>query len=714
VKEAFVSRRSLRFLVNVLAPILIVGISSAQSPQVLPACEPSPEIRKIVHDKLSGAEFDKLKFSEQTALQRAVYEDLIVKYPREVVPYNCLIRSAREYPGEFPDLEERFRKLAVQNPDDPLSLYVSGHMLFGTDTPKSLQLIETAKSTAPQFPAPLLLLANAYAYGKRMDRNKSLENLAAYFAVCPASTDSSAQRLLAEYEDLALRQKVDTALRASLAKETDPKRLRDYQILWSLEFRMHPPQEHDSVRQRVTEDLKRLESINPKPDSEWTAFLILGYRQAGASTETITTMQDRLLRDFPHSMEAYDIVSDRWEMVNKNPADQKDAVAWANYRTAREVALKGWIRDFPDLIPIEEWFPILMEDDSLSEKDGTAALDDHLRYKADHDAPHAWVQFQAANFLLNHHWQPNRALDLLEQCKAESEKERASRRPDDNLTSRDADTLKQQDIGWDIWLDGQILKAAMLARRPEALTAIKGSVEGPAPADEGWLSSYWGNRARLSLMEGRKEDAVAYYQLALQTRTETPQYSRGKLQDDIGDEARTLWKEMGGTLAAWSVWSRPAAATGQKQGDWEKAKKELPAFEISDLSGKTWRLRELNGKVLLINVWATWCGPCKAELSELQKLYEQVKGRSDIQLLAFDTDDDIGLVAPFLKDKGYTFPVVPAHSLVSNLLEENVFIPQSWIVDAKGTWRWTQMGFADRDSWVPEMIQKLESAKAND
>jgi thiol-disulfide isomerase/thioredoxin len=171
---------------------------------------------------------------------------------------------------------------------------------------------------------------------------------------------------------------------------------------------------------------------------------------------------------------------------------------------------------------------------------------------------------------------------------------------------------------------------------------------------------------------------------------------------------------MGGTIAAWDVWSRPAASSGPKQGYWEKVNKALPAFEVSDLSGKTWRLRELNGKVLLINVWATWCGPCKEEMPAVQKLYEQLKGRADIQLLSFDIDEDLGMVAPFLKEKGYTFPVLPAHSLVLNLLEDDWAIPQNWVVDTKGNWLWTQMGFGEQEDWGQEMMQKLESAKVSE
>jgi thiol-disulfide isomerase/thioredoxin len=123
------------------------------------------------------------------------------------------------------------------------------------------------------------------------------------------------------------------------------------------------------------------------------------------------------------------------------------------------------------------------------------------------------------------------------------------------------------------------------------------------------------------------------------------------------DDAKGLWKQMGGTEEAFARWTAPpaagAAAEQQKQGRWEKPTKELPAFELTDISGKTWKLKSFEGKTLLINLWATWCGPCQAELPEFQKLYNKVKDRPDVQVISFNMDSDLGLVAPFMKEKGW-------------------------------------------------------------
>ncbi len=228
-----------------------------------------------------------------------------------------------------------------------------------------------------------------------------------------------------------------------------------------------------------------------------------------------------------------------------------------------------------------------------------------------------------------------------------------------------------------------------LAEQPAEAQRFKSFIERELPA-RSWPSietRYWLNRARLASLEGRKADALIYYQKALHARQHTPDPYEGRVIDDLGDEASAVWKQLGGTEAAWKLWSRPPAARIQElaESGWKRPTKPLPAFELADLSGKTWRLRELGGRAVLINVWATWCGPCQRELPHLQKMYEKLKNRADLQILTLTLDQDSAVVAPLLKEKGYTFPVIPAYGFVTELLDL-VGVPQNWIVDSKGEW----------------------------
>ena len=87
-----------------------------------------------------------------------------------------------------------------------------------------------------------------------------------------------------------------------------------------------------------------------------------------------------------------------------------------------------------------------------------------------------------------------------------------------------------------------------------------------------------------------------------------------------------------------------------------------------------------------------------------------MKDRTDLQVLTLCDDEDSGLVEPFLKENGYTFPVSPAYGLISNMFASSFGIPQTWIIDSQGRWQWTELGFTAESNWEDSIILKLEAA----
>ncbi|MDP8990126.1 MAG: redoxin domain-containing protein [Acidobacteriota bacterium] len=139
---------------------------------------------------------------------------------------------------------------------------------------------------------------------------------------------------------------------------------------------------------------------------------------------------------------------------------------------------------------------------------------------------------------------------------------------------------------------------------------------------------------------------------------------------------------------------------------WLEPHKPLPAFTLSALDGKTWKLEDLNGKVVVIDLWATWCVPCRAELPEFQKLYEQWKDRGDVAVISFNVDDDPAAIAPYVAANHYTFPVLRANALVDDYLTA-VFIPQTWFLEAQGKLRWIHEGYGGDAKWLDTLTAKL-------
>jgi peroxiredoxin len=96
--------------------------------------------------------------------------------------------------------------------------------------------------------------------------------------------------------------------------------------------------------------------------------------------------------------------------------------------------------------------------------------------------------------------------------------------------------------------------------------------------------------------------------------------------------------------------------------------KPLGDFSLSDINGKTVRLRDYTGETVLVNAWATWCPPCKAEMPDLNAYYlaHQADG---FVLLAINAGDSASTAAAFASQKGLAFPVLldPNTRLINSL-----------------------------------------------
>ena len=233
-----------------------------------------------------------------------------------------------------------------------MAMALAGVVLFRKDTPETIRRLEQAKKLEPNWGWPAEQLASVYAYGKYADKEKMVENITRYFGLCPESTDPIAHMFLGKAGRNDRQAEFASKLRQRLIQENGTEDFRRYDLLWGYEFRSRPVGEHPAVRQQVAEDLKRLETLKKQPDAEWLMFLRGGYKQSGASTATVA-VEDRLLREFPNSQEAYQVESERWRAQNKPPDDHKDQEAWRKYNESNLAALQKWMRQFP-IDPLRE------------------------------------------------------------------------------------------------------------------------------------------------------------------------------------------------------------------------------------------------------------------------------------------------------------------------------------------------------------------------
>jgi len=115
-------------------------------------------------------------------------------------------------------------------------------------------------------------------------------------------------------------------------------------------------------------------------------------------------------------------------------------------------------------------------------------------------------------------------------------------------------------------------------------------------------------------------------------------------------------------------------------------KDNLPApdFTFPGLDGKKVSLYDYKGKVVLVNIWATWCPPCVEEMPSMEKLYRKFKGEN-FEILAVSIDEPgLKAVAPFMKKSNLTFPALIDSEGAIKAVYGITGIPESFIIDQQG------------------------------
>ena len=152
------------------------------------------------------------------------------------------------------------------------------------------------------------------------------------------------------------------------------------------------------------------------------------------------------------------------------------------------------------------------------------------------------------------------------------------------------------------------LLLAQMDERLEDLKSLAGDKQDRKKTYAGQLAAYWGLMAREGELQGRKLDAMAFYENALLTRLDAQQKPETGMKDELADNAQQLWASLGGTDEGWKIWygRRANALANQATLTWEDANQPLATFELTDLGGKTWNVASLKGKVTFLNFWASW------------------------------------------------------------------------------------------------------------
>jgi thiol-disulfide isomerase/thioredoxin len=142
-------------------------------------------------------------------------------------------------------------------------------------------------------------------------------------------------------------------------------------------------------------------------------------------------------------------------------------------------------------------------------------------------------------------------------------------------------------------------------------------------------------------------------------------------------------------------------------------------FTLKDMNGASVSLAELKGKVVVLDFWATWCGPCKSSFPYLQKVYEKYQNNENVKILAInswerqkDYPAQVDNAKSFMSSNKYTFPVLIDEKSEDQFIVIGQYgvegIPTKFILDKKGTIAWKVVGFDNGQYMIDEMTQQIE------
>jgi peroxiredoxin/outer membrane lipoprotein-sorting protein len=217
---------------------------------------------------------------------------------------------------------------------------------------------------------------------------------------------------------------------------------------------------------------------------------------------------------------------------------------------------------------------------------------------------------------------------------------------------------------------------------------VAAEYERPAsPGTEYSPTMYWIERGRsVVLRESTHVHGLQPDQSTVDL-DQTTTFTTARINEKLPDSLFSFRPPAGATEVASFGKSNAPDLSGKKAED----------FTLDDLDGKPVKLSSLRGKVVLLDFWATWCGPCRIEMPNIQKLHREFKSRG-LVVLGINYGEDAERVRPFLEKNGYDFRILLDRVKSVGERYQVGGIPALFIIDKTGTIRAHFVGVRDEDT----------------
>jgi peroxiredoxin len=139
-----------------------------------------------------------------------------------------------------------------------------------------------------------------------------------------------------------------------------------------------------------------------------------------------------------------------------------------------------------------------------------------------------------------------------------------------------------------------------------------------------------------------------------------------------------------------------------------KPGKSAQDFELKNLDGETVSLSDYRGSPVMLNFWASWCGPCRSEMPYFQQVYEDTEWQAaNLVILAVNIGESPSVVGGFTEDNGFTFPVLLDMTGAVAEMYNVRSIPATFFIDERGIIRYSDVGSFSSKAHLEQRLRDL-------
>ena len=694
---------------------------------VLPAspqsCEATASTRKVL-EELETPDNMHLPAARRQELRLELLRKALAAAPADVLlheAYQNVRLAGMEYNRAA--LIAEYAQLLAKNPRDPVFLYLAANAQTGRDTKEAIAKLNRALELAPDFGLPHLLLARIYSARAYENTDRAARHLERFAALCPGNVRTLPTLRWSKDKELIEREAV--RLRKNVEARTDSEAVAAYPTLWSLEAALERSDRQSENRARMRRDVKRLFSPEFTRNSAWLSTIRASSSFDGALAGVRRKAEEELAVLYPDSGAAVSVEHAKALGGSRYPASGTPKEIEAYWRQTWRVTLP-LVRKWPAV----QWLAsvaarAVTEDHSATPEQVSEVIglfQQAVRLDPDGYRTLPPMPIDVAERLVKRGGPFDSVPELVLAGFAAADRELG---PDSvsDLTSAAGDSQLRDTwylMGYMPLAEAYVCLGRLSSAKDALLKADAKlhALRPPANASSeersqfGELAAeFWFVRGLYAEKDGRKMDALIDYRNALALFP--PRRPSPDRREEVMAAAERLWKDLGGTTQGWSDWATQSSLASFYAGSggteaWSKLAESSPGLILTDTLGNRWNPQDLAKKTAFVVLWASWCGPCRAELPYVEKLYQRFRTRSDIAVLALNVDDDPNAMNTTLKELGVSIPSIAARDFAYSIVPA-MALPANWIITAGKT----EMFQGDANSlevWLESAAAAIEKA----